>query len=451
MNTDTIYGRICNIILRKSLSDLQRFLEKDNLNQLRKGNSITPLHFAAAASWPAGVELLILHGHDRFQQDSHGECPVDIAVDAGCISALELLLAEDCLEFLNRRRRYQTTTLPYSFMEAVKSDKILFHDMIIQCLSRHRHKLPELRPYHDLARERDDASVLFAQKLFAAGFQEIETYNEEGYTPLMAACIFGNISMASFLLQHGAEPYKCHKHVGLRAGHFLTYNPGWLGFLSGCVSTREDSLRPKDTEKEILQAAFNPSIDVRSYCRCSPAGFSPITSIFRLWEVADFYKRKESFKILMRNLDCTPSDMKRHWHSLVVSELFNRLEMTHTCVRILPKVRLFDDIERMRIEAEEEELLFQLQELVARFELLSVTFDGSDSDCVDEFFDDLDNDLPPPQHFSFTLAMWTANDPDCFGPGVDVYPDSWISSRGREIMYGYKEIGTESSMLRLLF
>ena len=154
-------------------------------------------------------------------------------------------------------------------------------------------------------RERYVNNTKFAQKLFTAGFQDIDAYNDSKYTPLMVACNYGNIRMISFLLLHGAEPRKCHEHVGLRAGHFLCYDrihAAWTYFFSFAI-IKEDGFRSKYDEKQLVEASFETSI-IESRCRCSPDGFSPITSLFQM------IGRESTF-------DLFPEAWDQHSHALL--------------------------------------------------------------------------------------------------------------------------------------
>lgn len=388
-------------------------------------------------------------GYSAFQVDGNGNYPIDIALDVGCIPAVEILLKGNCLPFLALNTRDGYTALPRAFQKVSESDDTRLHDLIIECLLRHKFLLPRLLPYHDLVTNEWADNIKFAQKLFIAGFQDIEAYNNSGYTPLMVACSNGNIRMASFLLQHGADPYTCHKHVGLRAGHFLCYDGRNTVFSSYCV--REDGFRSKDDEKRLLEAAFDTSIDVESRCRCSPDGFSPITSLFQqIGHLESIYDVKESFERLICSLDSSPADRKIYWRAFIMSETFNRLGMTHTCIKLHSADRLFPDCRRIEIEEEEVEDFFELEEIVARFDLFSERFGDDLSKCVDEFFDDLDGDLRPKGPFAIG-ATWTDTDPDCLGPGEWLFVDYFQSSRGQLMKYGYKEITKEDAILRWLF
>lgn len=400
---------------------------------------------------------MISMGCPKFQIDDYGQSPLDVALEAGCIPAVETLLKGDCLAFLNQNTQNKNRNLSRAFRRVATSQDSKLHNIIIEWLSRHKFLLPTLLPYHDLASQRNPDNIEFAKKLFINGFQDIEAYNDSGYTPLMAACFHGNMRMASFLLQHGADPFKYHEDASLRAGHFL------CGRLSQYASTFKISRLTEEQEfgikvdvKRLFEAAFHTPIDTESRCRCSPGGLTPITLLFKSTCFQSLYGIKTDLETIIRTICCSSSDLKKHWRAFVVCETFDRLGMTHTCIKqdssnddSLSKIRLFPDNRRIEIEDEEEELFFKLEEIVARFDLFSENRVDDMSRCVDEFFDDLDWDLLP-WRFRRHHSLFNRN-PGCLGPGESFYVDYYISSRGKAIKCHHKEIATEESMLRWLF
>lgn len=416
---------------------------------MHRGESNSPLHFAAAASWLAGVEALISLGYSRFRKDGNGECPIQIAINANCIPTVKVLLAGDCLEFLADGAQYCGGALPYAIIKVAESDNPKIHDVVIECLLRHKLLLPKLLPFRDLAARQSIGNLEFAQKLFVAGFRDIDVYDDSGNTPLTTACAKGNINMASFLIQHGADPNKCHKYAGLRAGHFLCYETGSFWSCSEISFQKANDSRTRDVEKRLLEAAFDSSIDVGTRCRCSPDGFSPVTYLLLVCGYRAFYANKESLKELIRHVSPSATDTKKYWRALVIGEIFTRLGMTHTCLKSKPKLQPFPDNDRIGIENDEEDLFFQLQEIVARFDFFSVCGEEI-AECVDMFFDDLDGDLRPQSSY---VRNWTCSEikSDCLGPGRPFSVRQWTSSRGHKIRCGHKETVKEESMLRWLF
>lgn len=431
--------------MRKSVDDLRNLPFPYTA---QRGQQISPLHFAAAASWPEGVETLVSIGHSRFQADFNGKTPLDMAIDVQCIPAVEILLTGDCLEFFTYTTREKVTALPKAFRKVANRGDSRLNDIIIKCLLRHKFLLPSLLPYHDLAREKS-AKIKFAEQLFIAGFRDIEAYDSSGYTPLMIYCANGDIRMASFLMQRGADPRKCHEHGGFRAGHLLCYGVMEMAEPFSPVNiAREYGFRAKSYEKEIIKVALDTSVDIGSYCRCSLDGFSPIIAMFHGRQFADTFYRKQNFQYLISNIDSL-TDRKKYWRAFVMGEVFDRLGMTHTCTTLYPKHRFFPDNRRIEIEDEEQELFFRLEEIVARFDLFSENFGDDLSRCVDEFFDDLDSDLR--RNGPFEYWPWSPKiDINSLWPGL---PSEryYFSCRGQRIKYDFKETIKEESMLRLLF
>lgn len=89
-------------------------------------------------------------------------------------------------------------------------------------------------------------------------------------------------------------------------------------------------------------------------------------------------------------LDLSHDKLIRLWRCLVRCEIFERLELTHTCVRFRPTIHRLPEEDRLEIEEEEEELYLQLEELMNEFDEWLEEFNGDIADCVDIFFDRLD-------------------------------------------------------------
>lgn len=414
----------------------------------RTARQLTPLHFAAAANWPEGVEILIAHGADKYAEDSEGEFPLDIAIRVQSVPIVGLLLRGDCSPYVFRNKAFQRATLPSSFLNAAKSANEELQNIVVDALSRQQHQLPAIQPYHDLAVAGGKNVRLFAEKMFSAGFRNIEEYNEDGLTPLMSACCEGTMSMAAFFLQNGADPFGIHRDTDLRAGHFIKYESGQF-WTSMVQSTRQgNDLRP-DQEAKLLEAAFDIAGNVHSRCRCSPEGFDPVVAVFRANHGENFYVKKRSFENMISHLNSSEDNLIRQWRCLVRCEIFDRLKLTHTCIRYIPTVRKFPEEDRLEIEEEEEELYLQLEKLMNEYDEWQGEFDGNIVECVGIFFDRLDLILRPTQTSIRFGALRGEDEDGILGPG-ERREMPWISSRG-ERLCDHKEGGRESYILCPLF
>jgi hypothetical protein len=265
-------------------------------------------------------------------------------------------------------------------------------------------------------------------------------------SPLICACCWGNMSMVSFLLNHGADPSKSHRNALLRAGHFfLIENPSiWISYF---YQEKGNELYLQE-ETKLLQSAFSITERVDSKCRCSPEGFSPTTSTFKAGNKSGFYMQRQTFEQFLRLLNFSEADTREQWRCFVRMEIFHRLELTHTCIRQFPKVRTFPEEDRLEIEEEEEELYHKLEALMNEYDNWQTHFDGDILNCVDTFFDKLDQDLRPRIHVGLYYGD-VSYKLDVLGTGT-VKKNIWGNSRGK-LIYEHKEGFQESNMLQILF
>ena len=401
------------------------------------------------------MKVLITCGANKYAEDSEGLCPLDIAISIQSVSIVEFFLKSDCRPYSLEKRCCQTTTLRRSFLLAAKSDNQELQDVVVEALARQRYQLYEIRPYHDLAQAnmapaRGCQAELFAEKLLSAGFRDIEEYDEDGMTPLISACYLGSSSMVTFLLSHGVNPFKKHRDTDLRSGHFASYIFDDLFGFCFVFGTRPANDLPHDDEARLLEAAFQYSDRVDSKCRCSPEGFSPLTAIFRDAQGECSYYRKCALETMIGYLNPQRVDTARQWRCLVAMEVFDRLELTHTCIEASPIVRKFPKEDRLEIEEEEEELFHKFEYLMNDDDERQRDFAGDIADCVNLFFNALDHDLRPLQSRVRSPMFRDDGDANILGPGRK-YQYYWRSSSGKEIGYGHKEEVKECYVLDSLF
>lgn len=352
---------------------------------------ITPLHLIAAECWPAGTELLLKYGVDKFAQDAQGNFALDIAIGNQCVTVVELLLTGDCMPYISRKKKDQKSTLPPNFLQCGLNNNQALQRVIVKTLARHRHFLRAVKPYHDLAGNFVDCRSI-AEKLLTAGFGKINEYDEHGMTPLMLACCEGNASMAAFLLERGADSSRSHRDTLLRAGHFLFLDSGSMWFRMNYRHMMDGELNPQEKTK-LLRPAYDITPLIASRCRCSPEGYSPGTSAFQADLGEDFCVRRRTFEKLLSVLKLCDFDLRREARSFVRMEIFDRLELTHTCIRKFPDIRPFHEQDRLEIEEEEQELYAQFNAFISDFDKWQENFDGDVMSCVNSFFDNLDQHL----------------------------------------------------------
>ena len=396
---------------------------------------ITPLHLAAAANWPEAVSLLLAGGADRYAQDSEYLLPIDIALLSDCAQAVELLLDGDCVPQFTTQRRHPRVTLPWTMIYQFTNGDENITEILVRTLIRLRPFLGDLRLYHDLSwcSSHNDARVVtVAEALFSGGYRDVDMLDENGMTPLMVACTMDRPNLAQFFFQHGASASTRHRGSTLTAGFF------WAKNYSNY--SREWS---RQLVADLLQSAFDASSTVESSCFCSPEGFTPVTADRR----ANPYVLWERFKFFISCLQWPIDAVEEQARAFARGEVFDRLEMTHTCIDMGHSSKHIPDEDRLEIQWEEEELEDQLHQLMEEFDRSRANFDGGPFEFVELFFESHELDLPS-QIYSYRASNF--GDPDLLGPGL-YYRSCRPSFTDETIYCGHKEKVTEENMLALLF
>jgi ankyrin repeat protein len=402
---------------------------------------LTPLHLAAAANWPEAVSLLLAAGADKYAQDSLCCLPIDLALQSGCLEAVELLLEGDCMPQFTTSSGYQSTTMRERMLNCIISCDERLRHALLRTLIRLRPHLGVLQPYSGLifrGCNSEATLVTISEELFLGGYVDLEIPDWRGQTPLMSACLHGLLKLANFFVQHGASISTPHRDSTLVAGHYLAaaYDPPPL----------------KSNEKlaaKILEAAFNASNTVHSHCRCSPDGCTPVTAL----RLQHYTKIREIFKLVMSCLRWPMEAVEQQARAFAIGEVFDRLGMKHTCVNINNPSKQIAEEERLEIEWEEEELNDLLQQLMEEYDLRRAKFSGSPLEFLDHFFESHELDLYldgywRPTSWEKDISNWDG--PDLLGPG-DGYHKFRESFTGNIIYYGHREQVTEENMLALLF
>jgi len=180
---------------------------------------------------------------------------------------------------------------------------------------------------------------------------------------------------------------------------------------------------------------------IRSFCRCSPRGLTPLTALNskRPWLHAIIH-------IMGWSLDVIEKQVR----SFAIDEVFNRLGMTHTCVHIKAYGvhEVMGEEDRAEIEDEEEELNDQLEQLMEEYDLLRAEFQGGPLEFLDYFFESHEDSLWDTDKWREYVR--NSNDRDLLSPG-EYYQLKRLSFTGKQIYYDHREEVNEENMLALLF
>jgi hypothetical protein len=400
---------------------------------------LTPLHLAAAANWPEAVGILLANGANKLAQDSELCLPIDFAIRTKCLQSVTLLLSGDCELQFTTPRRSNVGNFPLQILHGILWGDESIKDVLFQTLIRLRHSLVSLQPYHTLSVwvHSEERSISAAERLFSAGFTDLELRDSFGLTALMQSCSRGFLQFSRFLLENGANPLTTHRESALTAGYFLA---------EGTKLGRFENMHLQSCARLLLQTAFDVSDKVESHCLCSPGGFTPVTALGR---AIYFHDKRSSFRTLMLCLQWPLHAVEQQARAFAFGEVFNRLEMTHTCVDIRHPDRKISEEDRIAIENEEDELHNQLQQLMEEYDLGRTEFIGDPLEYLDQFFKIQELDLP-----SYTPDVYypgkSSYDSGLLGPGLH-YQSARRSFSGKYIYYGHKEPVTEENMLALLF
>ncbi|KAH6665505.1 hypothetical protein B0J14DRAFT_569108 [Halenospora varia] len=398
---------------------------------------LTPLHLAAAAHWPEAVELLLANGADKHAQDSELCLPIDLAIQANCLQSVALLLSGDCELQFTTHRKYIVGNFPAQILHALFWTNEDIREILLQALIRLQHSLGALTPYHVISvrMPSNQPGIYAAEKLLSAGFIDLELRNEIGNTALMEACWRGRLQYAGLLIEKGANVLTPHRDSAITAGFFLVQSRSLLD----CKNIESKPCR------RLLQTGFDVSGKVESYCLCSPRGFTPVAVLNRPYHHGDI---RLAFTNLMLCLQWPLQAVEQQVRAFALGELFNRLQMTHTCIDIRNPAHKILEEDRLEIESEEDEFYSQLQELMEEYDLRRIGFSGGPLEYLDWFLEDQEFDLP---HISGVYCGKRSSPGfNLLGPGP-YYQSCRKSFTGRDIYYGHKEAVTEENMLFLLF
>jgi len=141
--------------------------------------------------------------------------------------------------------------------------------------------------------------------------------------------------------------------------------------------------------------------------------------------------------------------VEKELRTFAIAVIFDRLGMTHTCLKKnFGKQEILEEY-RKEIESEEEEYNNQLRELMREYDMLRVGFSGGPLEFLDYFFELHEQELLDSNHWSSHRAC-NRNDKDLLGPGKH-YNYRQLSFTGGAILYRHTEEVREENMLALLF
>ncbi|KAK8227777.1 hypothetical protein BKA81DRAFT_346525 [Phyllosticta paracitricarpa] len=238
----------------------------------------------------------------------------------------------------------------------------------------------------------NDVSEDHLQSLYDLGFHEVDIMEEDGSTPFLSACSSFNIGLTTWLISKGARMDPVGPWYAVR----VFDGRHWFGRDHGQLSGR------------IWMTSLAPNVSCDTcLCFCSTSGCTPTAVLVRKG-LMEYVVRRCFAKAFTQTF---PSIARRaSLREVCRLEIFERLDMTHTCCR--PNISEdykwmpLDEDEAAAIQEEETGLNATLDACMALFERLLVRFPG--------------------RLITFVRAWWAAL--DLFIPQID-YEDDFRSEK----------------------
>lgn len=242
--------------------------------------------------------------------------------------------------------------------------------------------------------------LVFFESIYSAGFCEFDVYNKDGMTPLMLCCSKGQWQASFWLLRKIEGPQPCTLAGGsLNALHCFAQSFGamhgktWTSPSPKMKNLVADLRRAGvriDQPASIGTAANSTSTNETegTRCYCCPNGQKPIVTLAKeltaclrdtkpetrntflsstlLHEIASVWSANSGSDSSYPTLD----DI---YEEIVRQDTYNRIGLTHTCLDLRPLIhgemprQPFDADEVREIRDEEEELSYQLDDLMSSY------------------------------------------------------------------------------------
>ena len=448
-------------ILRKSEVDLRQALTVSP-SSIDETNDLGQSALHLAVEWPGGMYLLLQAGADVDCQDFFNRSPLVYAIEMSLIEPIRLLALADCsllgadvraqlllqsavdIEVDAHPNREQVTaaervvnllvdmvvdrrqrlydlaksTLPVSDLDRLCHDSLLPDESASQLyseLQRHGTAVPlAFNPgdYQNTVFHQIRYSSRVAERLWKAGFRDINGRNPPGFTPLMSSMIavrgqrFDDtidscLEYVAWLLEKGADLYAKQDLTLYYEFQEAVGSSGSLKLLSVTalhlgVDALGNALKPEfeprpvdcldnrltDRSKKTLEQILKSNFSDACMCACSINGCGALTvltkSYSRRWGGSvDLWATVKNF--------CDQSKVSE----LLRVMTFEELSMTHTCCyrKYISEIWITKDkAEIDEIRDEEAEDLQKLEELLEEFEAKRKELDIPFEDFITEYW-----------------------------------------------------------------
>ncbi len=367
-----------------------RILGKADPSHASNFNGLTASHFATTWTW--GLRHLIQVGANVDAKDHYGRRPLHLAVANGYVEAVHILLQKDCSLFtptstpsllelsldldgpaqipitdaitvalIDRHKRLLDRAF-FTMSEREISRLNLSRDKIRErqivsiqdSITSHGYELPDALAldgkgvYAAIVRKRSRKTTPeIAEKFWTAGFDDIQTPNEEGVSMILGSWFQADLDMVAWFISKGASPHTRHddrSHCGL---HLYAYSFGYdydrFSVKPELASKHAELIRQVQSEKILYHD--------RCFCLCSPKGCTPIAFLFKTQWRFEKISVQHCFEAWVKNTKPDSELLERYFHDLTRILLFQLCGhgANHTCciplhegvfyARFVPKTR----------------------------------------------------------------------------------------------------------------
>ena len=434
-------GKLSQAILSHSTLEMESVLGQSPSSVLERNTlGQTPLHLAIG--WPDGVARLLEAGADINAMDIYALTPMLYACSSRCLKTVhQLLVVGSALRSHLDQGHSRSVRLVIEFALTEAAYRIDIIEALIEALSSRRRQLLELAtsilpaerilelsivkdqtldertsdvydavvginpavPIAFYSHSRELGTVFHmkllnsevADRLFNAGFQDIEGYNAQGLTPLMALgfIVFWHNESQSPLLSwfvcKGANVLTAQRDQDWRTLHFVAAQ-------FGCFSARQWLSYPKGLSSKYMNRCIGEISYAIKYsgglplvlrthdgcfCACSSSGCTMTISMLKAYvsfardqKMGNVFKGTPRFRFQIVDLWMSLIPKELTLTAEVVDEilrlvLFEELNLTHTCCRFNSRMfQAFQDstdaYDGPLIQEEEADMIRELEDLL---------------------------------------------------------------------------------------
>jgi hypothetical protein len=361
------------MILQRQEDQFQRTVQRakiSTLNHRSSVNGLAPIHFAVL--WPAGLKMLLDRNAWVGPEDKYGRQPIHLAVALGIPESVRYLLSADCglftpphdqslLQHALKLPTPQRSEILHLLIPALTERHTRLIDMAIMFLpppslsklnlapgQRNEQSAPltiEALISHGVdipqALELDGKSFYnfsdmhksirlvpeIADALWNAGFQDIDTPDDNGMTPYLQSWFCADFEMVDWFIQKGVSITSEHRDAPLTALHVYAQRLGYPGaaFASDVNAVPTDRYYMEVVQKH-LEIPYDDCI-----CQCSPGGCSPVKFFLKTHDYRYGFTRGEQIRTWIENVNPTASLLQQYIYECTRFILFEFLGGEHIC------------------------------------------------------------------------------------------------------------------------